>query len=72
MLLALFMATAAAKIPRACVAPHDKYPFCDHTKPMEDRVDDLVSRLKLEEKPAMLTARQSPLGNVSRLCVRRT
>jgi hypothetical protein len=28
------------------------------------RVDDLISRLTLEEKPFLLIARESPLGNI--------
>lgn len=47
--------------------PHDTYPFCDHTKPMQARIDDLISRLTLEEKPYLMVARESPKGNISRL-----
>ena len=65
----LSLTTSLLTIPRACVAPHDKYAFCDASLPIDKRVDDLVSRLKPEEKPPLLTARQSPLGNVSRLGV---
>ena len=56
-----------AAIPRACVPPHDTYPFCDHTLPQAKRVDDLINRLTLDEKPTLLIARESPKGNVSRL-----
>ena len=69
-LLATLVAAATAttsSIPRACVAPHDKYPFCNPSLSMAARVDDLISRLKLEEKPYLLTARESPKGNISRL-----
>eukprot|EP01062_Namystynia_karyoxenos_P065837 TRINITY_DN59893_c0_g1_i1.p1 TRINITY_DN59893_c0_g1~~TRINITY_DN59893_c0_g1_i1.p1 ORF type:complete len:804 (+),score=280.33 TRINITY_DN59893_c0_g1_i1:86-2413(+) len=65
--LAALAAAQLAAIPRACVAPHDKYPFCDPKRPMADRVNDLISRLTLEEKPYLLVARESPLGNISRL-----
>ena len=58
---------AVAAIDRACVAPHDKYDFCDATLPLNKRVDDLISRLTLDEKPTLLIARNSPNGNVSRL-----
>eukprot|EP00466_Bigelowiella_natans_P002901 jgi/Bigna1/35876/e_gw1.11.102.1 len=54
-------------IPRACLPPHDKYKFCDTSLSIEDRVGDLISKLTLEEKPYLLTARESPKGNISRL-----
>jgi len=54
-------------IPRACLPPHDKYPFCDPALPLSDRLDDLIHRLTLDEKPFLLTARESPKGNISRL-----
>jgi hypothetical protein len=52
---------------RACVFPHGHYPFCNTSLPLNERIDDLISRLKLEEKPWLLTARYSPKGNISRL-----
>lgn len=55
------------QIPRACVPPHDVYPFCDPSLPLDVRLDDLISRLTLEEKPYLLTARQSPEGYIDRL-----
>eukprot|EP01065_Artemidia_motanka_P043512 TRINITY_DN603_c0_g1_i1.p1 TRINITY_DN603_c0_g1~~TRINITY_DN603_c0_g1_i1.p1 ORF type:complete len:790 (+),score=175.63 TRINITY_DN603_c0_g1_i1:58-2370(+) len=67
---AVFLAASAAPnitIPRACLPPHDKYPFCDPSVPMAKRVDDLISRLTLEEKPYLMVARESPKGNISRL-----
>ena len=57
----------------ACLPPHDQFPFCDTKLPIDDRVKDLVSRLKAEEIPALLTAREGggdspgPPGNISRL-----
>jgi xylan 1,4-beta-xylosidase len=54
-------------IPRACDPPHDQYPFCDAFLPLDERLDDLIGRLTLEEKPYLLTARESPKGNISRL-----
>jgi beta-glucosidase-like glycosyl hydrolase len=54
-------------IPRACVPPHDMYPFCNTSLPLDERLDDLISRLTLEEKPYLLVARESPKGNISRL-----
>ena len=41
----------------ACVAPHDHYPFCDQTKPLDERVSDLLSRIREEDVPNLLTAR---------------
>ena len=52
---------------RACQPPHDKYPFCDVSLPLEDRVGDLVSRIPDEAKPHLLTARGWPQGNVRNL-----
>lgn len=54
-------------IPRACKAPYDTYPFCDASLPLDKRVDDLISKLTLDEKPQLLVARNSPKGNISRL-----
>lgn len=54
-------------IPRACLPPHDGYPFCDHTLPLDKRLDDLIGRLTLQEKPLLLVGRESPKGNISRL-----
>ena len=31
---------------RACLPPHDKYGFCDLTKSVDARVDDLISRCR--------------------------
>ena len=30
---------------RACLPPHDKYPFCDTSRSLPDRVGDLISRI---------------------------
>ena len=54
-------------IPRACAPPHDHYEFCDTTLPLSSRIDDLIGRLTLDEKPTLLVARNSPKGNISRL-----
>ena len=35
--------------------------------PLDKRLDDLIGRLTLDEKPFLLIARESPLGNISRL-----
>jgi beta-D-xylosidase 4 len=57
----------STSIPRACVPPHDIYPFCNTSLSTRTRADDLISRLTLDEKPTLLMARQSPKGNISRL-----
>ena len=41
----------------ACRAGHDHYPFCNTSLALDDRVRDLVSRIKAEDKPDLLTAR---------------
>ena len=58
---------------RACLPPHDTYPFCNTSLSIEERVDDLISRLNDDEIPPLLTAREGgggspgPPGNISRL-----
>ena len=58
---------------RACLAPHDKYPFCDPSLTLDARLDDLIGRLNDTEIPPLLTAREGgggspgPPGNISRL-----
>ena len=52
---------------RACQPPHDKYPFCDTSLPLSDRVGDLISRIPDDAKPHLLTARGWPQGNVRNL-----
>jgi len=55
-------------IPRACSTPEtDKFPFCDTRLSLDERIKDLISRIHLEEKPYLLTARESPKGNISRI-----
>ena len=66
-MLQLLATTTPSTIPRACVAPHDSYPFCNPKLPRAQRLDDLIKRLTLEEKPRLLIARQSPDANISRL-----
>ncbi|KAL1512293.1 hypothetical protein AB1Y20_005555 [Prymnesium parvum] len=63
----LTAALPSPAIPRACVPPHAHYPFCNASLPLERRLDDLLSRLTLDEKPSLLIARNSPKGNISRL-----
>eukprot|EP00048_Salpingoeca_helianthica_P015648 m.227816 g.227816 ORF g.227816 m.227816 type:complete len:774 (+) comp17327_c0_seq1:3-2324(+) len=60
--------SGAANIPRACSTPATSgYPFCDPSLPIDTRIQDLISRLTLEEKPYLMVARESPKGNISRL-----
>eukprot|EP00756_Hemistasia_phaeocysticola_P045223 Hpha_TRINITY_DN18982_c0_g1::TRINITY_DN18982_c0_g1_i1::g.17492::m.17492 len=66
-MLVAAVTAAVAGIPRACVPPHDTYPFCNPKLSMDTRIDNLISLLTLEEKPYLMVARESPLGNVSRL-----
>ena len=54
-------------IDKACEPPHASYGFCNASLPIAERVDDLIGRLTLEEKPYLLVARESPKGNISRL-----
>jgi hypothetical protein len=54
-------------LPHACMPPHHHgYRFCDPSFPLSERIDDLISRLTLEEKPVLLTARDSPKGSIGR------
>ena len=58
---------------RACQPPHDTYAFCDASKSLDERLDDLIGRLQDDEIPPLLTAREGgggspgPPGNISRL-----
>ena len=54
-------------IPRACAPGFDHFPFCDVKLPLQQRVDNLIDLLHDDEMPPLLTARESPKGNVSRI-----
>eukprot|EP00966_Prymnesium_polylepis_P242288 5603430-Prymnesium_polylepis.1 len=41
----------------ACLPGHDHYRFCNVSLPVEERLSDLIGRIKDEDKPNMLTAR---------------
>lgn len=57
-------------IPRACdTEEHKKFKFCNVSLSLDERIYDLINQLKLDEKPYLLTARASPLGNIDRLGV---
>jgi xylan 1,4-beta-xylosidase len=58
LLLAGLSKTAAQPGVPACAAPpHDAYPFCNTSLPLEARVRDLVARVHDADKPGLLTAR---------------
>ncbi|GMF10486.1 unnamed protein product [Phytophthora lilii] len=69
--LLIFVAGLAARsvgagIPRACVdEASQKLPFCNVSRSISERVEDLLARLPLNEKATLLTARASPRGNLS-------
>ena len=66
--VAVAVPAAEAAIPRACSTPTtDKFPFCDTSLSVDDRVANLISLLTNEEKPPLLTARESPKGGVPRI-----
>ena len=54
-------------IPVACSQNFKSYKFCDTKLSIEDRVNNLISLLTLEEKAKLLTARESPLNFIPRL-----
>jgi beta-D-xylosidase 4 len=41
-------------------ASAQRWAFCNRSKPLEERVDDLVARISVAEAGALLTARESP------------
>ena len=41
-------------MPCTAGSPGEKMPFCDHTKPVADRVKDLIGRMSMDEKCAMV------------------
>ena len=52
----------------ACLPPfRDTMPFCNTSLSIEERVADLVSRIKTEDKPGLMTARGWPVGNLTGL-----
>jgi beta-D-xylosidase 4 len=65
-LSALLLVPTQGAIPRACSEPqHQQLAFCNASLSTSDRVEDLLSRLPLDEKVTLLTARASPKGNMS-------
>ena len=54
-------------IPVACTSNFNKFPFCNTSLSIDDRVDNLISYLTVDEKAMLLTARESPLNFIPRL-----
>ncbi len=54
-------------IPVSCQPGYDSYDFCNVKLPVEQRVNNLISLLTIQEKAYLLSARQSPLNFVERL-----
>lgn len=46
--------------PACSQAASKEWKFCDHTLPLDERVNDLVGHITLQEAGALLTARESP------------
>eukprot|EP00750_Incisomonas_marina_P026433 INCI5908.12.p1 GENE.INCI5908.12~~INCI5908.12.p1 ORF type:complete len:877 (+),score=138.79 INCI5908.12:217-2847(+) len=46
--------------PACSQAAAQKWPFCNTSLPLDDRISDLVDRITLQEAGPLLTARQSP------------
>ncbi len=63
----IFTFTNGDTIPVACSQNFNSYKFCDTKLSIDDRVNNLISMLTLEEKAKLLTARESPLNFISRL-----
>jgi beta-D-xylosidase 4 len=58
--------TTCTDIPRACVGEESqKLPFCNPSLSTYLRIEDLLSRIPLDDKATLLTARASPRGNMS-------
>mmetsp|Transcript_8016 Transcript_8016/g.8854 ORF Transcript_8016/g.8854 Transcript_8016/m.8854 type:complete len:761 (+) Transcript_8016:22-2304(+) len=63
-----FCAAQSIKIPRACSTPTtNRYPFCNPKLSRDERLKNLISLIQTDEKPPLLTARESPRGNISRI-----
>lgn len=71
LLLLLPCLTLSVPLVHACLPPHDIYPFCNLSLPLEARIDNLLSLIHDDEKPNLLTARGGPHGlqNFSRIGV---
>jgi beta-D-xylosidase 4 len=60
--------SVSASIPRACSTPEtSKFPFCDTSLSIDDRIDDLISRIDIKYVPQLLTARSSPNNAIPEL-----
>ena len=65
--LALGVVTKSDTIPVACSENFKSYDFCNTRLSLDERVNNLISLLTLEEKATLLTARESPLNYIPRL-----
>ena len=54
-------------IPAACSTNYDHFDFCNTSLSINNRVNNLISLLTLDEKAMLLTARESPLNFIPRL-----
>ena len=63
--LLLSLTSSDDTVPVACYKL--KFPFCNTSLPLNDRINDLISRLTLDEKAVQLTARESPSNAIPRL-----
>ena len=66
-IIILIVIVSSDTIPYACSTNFNHYPFCNASLSTKDRVNDLISRLTLDEKATLLTARESPLNFLPRL-----
>ena len=76
LLLPLTLLGVASATPNghACLPGHNSssLPFCDHTLPIPQRVDDLLKRMTVEEKAHLIAVRgDTPDGGVARLGIPR-
>ncbi len=65
--LCLALKTSSDTIPASCQPGYDSFPFCNTSLPINDRVNNLISLLTIEEKSKLLIARESPLNFIPRL-----
>ena len=63
----LFFYGHSDTIPVACTSNYDHFDFCNTKLSVDDRVNNLISLLTLDEKAMLLTARESPLNFIPRL-----